>query len=110
MSYKKPTSEQLRVAAAPLIEFLNEHYHPHAQAIVTTNSVEILEGLMILNEQITEQEAKAVSKVLEMAMVLIVTANRGDSIEFNLATLDLFGVTLNDLQIAGEINNLINKQ
>lgn len=46
----RPTHEQLKEAAAPLIRLLNGHFHPHASAIVTPTSVEIVEGVMVLNE------------------------------------------------------------
>ena len=32
-------------ASRPLIKYLNDNYHPHVTAIVTTVSVEILEGV-----------------------------------------------------------------
>jgi hypothetical protein len=32
-------------AAKPLIEYLNNNYHPHCKIIVECNSVEVLEGL-----------------------------------------------------------------
>ena len=46
----RPTHGQLKAVAAPLIRFLNDHFHGHATAIVTPTSVEIMEGVMILNE------------------------------------------------------------
>ena len=46
----RPTHRQLKAVAAPLIRFLNDHFHGHATAIVTPTSVEIMEGVMILNE------------------------------------------------------------
>lgn len=42
----KPTREELRSAAMPLLELLSKHYHPHAYAVVTEGHVEILEGSM----------------------------------------------------------------
>ena len=36
--------KSLEEAAKPLIKFLNDNYRPHVSAIVTTNSVEVLEG------------------------------------------------------------------
>lgn len=37
--------DKLKEAALPLIKLLNEDYHPHVAAIVTTTSVELLEGI-----------------------------------------------------------------
>ena len=42
----KPTHEELKEAAAPLLELLNKYYHPHAYAVVTEGRVEVLEGSM----------------------------------------------------------------
>jgi hypothetical protein len=36
--------DQLRLAAQPLIEYLKEHWHPHATVIVTPAGVELLIG------------------------------------------------------------------
>ncbi|GAB6121638.1 hypothetical protein [Dysgonomonas termitidis] len=41
--------QELREAALPLIKFLNEKHHPHAIAIVSVDSVEIMEGVCIVN-------------------------------------------------------------
>jgi hypothetical protein len=38
--------EELRAAAMPLLEFLNKYYNPHAYAVVTEGSVQIVEGSM----------------------------------------------------------------
>lgn len=38
--------EELKEAALPLLNFLNEHYCPHTYALVTEGRVEILEGSM----------------------------------------------------------------
>lgn len=37
---------KLRKAAEPLIKFLNDEYHPHVTALVTPTGVEILEGIL----------------------------------------------------------------
>lgn len=42
--------EDLKKAAEPLIKYLCENANPHATAIVTVNSVEVLTGLMIVDE------------------------------------------------------------
>jgi hypothetical protein len=42
---EKDKLEKIKAAAAPLIKLLNEEYHPHVTAIVTTTSVELLEGI-----------------------------------------------------------------
>lgn len=47
---KKITDEELKQAASPLIKLLNEKMHPHATAIVTTVSVEILSGEYVVDE------------------------------------------------------------
>lgn len=36
----------LRKAAEPLIKYLAENHHPHVKAIVTSSSVELVEGVM----------------------------------------------------------------
>jgi len=43
---KSDTFMDLRKAAKPLIELLSNKYHPHITAIVTRNSLELLEGIM----------------------------------------------------------------
>jgi hypothetical protein len=40
----KQQSEMLE-AAKPLIKWLNDNCHPHYEATVTTNSVELMEGI-----------------------------------------------------------------
>lgn len=47
---KKITDEELKQAASPLIKLLNEKMHPHATAIVTTVSVEILSGEYVIGD------------------------------------------------------------
>lgn len=37
--------EDLIKAAKPLNEFLKKYYHPHTRAIVTVDSIEIIEGV-----------------------------------------------------------------
>jgi hypothetical protein len=37
--------EELARAAAPMAEFLTNNYHPHTKAIVTQESVEVVEGV-----------------------------------------------------------------
>lgn len=46
----KITDEEIKQAASPLIKLLNEKMHPHATAIVTTVSVEILSGEYVIDE------------------------------------------------------------
>ncbi len=48
MKTKSPKEKisELREAALPLIKYLNENHNPHAKAIVTSASVELLEGIM----------------------------------------------------------------
>ena len=46
----KDKFEELRKAAGVLIKYLNDNYHPHVTAIVTTTSVEVLEGLISIPE------------------------------------------------------------
>lgn len=38
--------EEFERLAKPLIEFLNNNYHPHVSIIITTDSAEILSGEM----------------------------------------------------------------
>lgn len=38
--------EKLKEAAMPLIKYLEDNYHPHVTANVTSTSVELVEGLM----------------------------------------------------------------
>ena len=40
--------KNLEKASKPLIKFLNDNYQPHVSAIVTTNSVEVLEGSAVI--------------------------------------------------------------
>lgn len=49
MMNKKITDEELKQAASPLIKLLNEKMHPHATAIVTPVSVEILSGEYVVD-------------------------------------------------------------
>ena len=39
---KKPT--EFEALARPLIEWLNDNYHPHVTAIITPTNAEVLEG------------------------------------------------------------------
>lgn len=39
-------SNELKQATMPLLQFLNKYYHPHAYAVVTEGSVEIVEGVL----------------------------------------------------------------
>lgn len=41
--------ERFEKVAKPLIDFLNENYHPHVTVIVTPCSAELMEGLIIHN-------------------------------------------------------------
>lgn len=43
-NYEK--DDELKEAATPLIKYLNENHHPHVTVIVTSTSVELLEGKM----------------------------------------------------------------
>lgn len=38
--------DELREAAKPLWELLKEQYHPHCSVIVTSDGVELVEGLI----------------------------------------------------------------
>jgi len=38
--------DMLKEAAMPLIKYLNENGHPHMSAIVTSTSIELVEGIM----------------------------------------------------------------
>jgi len=37
--------QNLKKAAEPLLKYLNDNFHPHVTAIVTTTSVELMEGI-----------------------------------------------------------------
>jgi hypothetical protein len=37
---------ELKQAAEPLMKYLAENYHPHTSTVVTSTSVELLEGVM----------------------------------------------------------------
>lgn len=39
--------EKMIEAAAPLMKFINEEFHPHAMIVVTTDRVEVFEGAMV---------------------------------------------------------------
>lgn len=36
---------ELREAALPLMDFLKKHHHPHVKAIVSSDHIEVLEGM-----------------------------------------------------------------
>ena len=38
-------SADFREAANPMLKYLNENHHPHVTAIITTTSIELLEGI-----------------------------------------------------------------
>ena len=42
---RREDSIRLRKAAEPLIKLINEYYHAHVTVIVTSTSVELLEGI-----------------------------------------------------------------
>ena len=46
MSDTQKKMDELRAAADPLLNYLNENYHPHVTVIVTPTSVELVEGIM----------------------------------------------------------------
>lgn len=48
MIISKDKTKQLEEAAAPLIKFLAENFHPHVKCIVENDSIEILEGLALI--------------------------------------------------------------
>lgn len=48
--------EKLKEATKPLMDFLAKNYHPHVTAIVTSNSVEILEGIENISSVELERE------------------------------------------------------
>ena len=41
----KQKLSEFKQAAGPLMKLLNDNYHPHVTAIITTTSIELLEGL-----------------------------------------------------------------
>lgn len=42
----KEKLKELQEAAMPLIKYLEKNHHPHVTSIVTSTSVELVEGLM----------------------------------------------------------------
>jgi len=38
-------SADFREAANPMLKYLNENYHPHVTAVITTTSIELLDSL-----------------------------------------------------------------
>jgi hypothetical protein len=40
--------EEFKELAMPLIKFIRENYHPHAQIIITCNTAEVLEGKLTI--------------------------------------------------------------
>jgi len=44
---KENNKDLLLEAAKPLIEYLNNNYHPHCKIIVECDSVEVLEGVEV---------------------------------------------------------------
>ena len=44
---KTETKDLLLEAAKPLIEYLNNNYHPHCKIIVECDSVEVVEGVEV---------------------------------------------------------------
>lgn len=42
----RPTHDELKSAAQPLLDILYNYYHPHAVVTVTQQGVEVLEGSM----------------------------------------------------------------
>lgn len=47
--------EEFEVAARPLVDYLRVNHHPHVTAIVTSNGIELLEGLMAWSYRPTEE-------------------------------------------------------
>lgn len=43
---KEELIQKFEELAQPLIDFINENYHPHATIIIDCNHAELLEGLM----------------------------------------------------------------
>lgn len=43
---RKEQTDKLKQAAIPLLKLLSEEYHPHCKVILTSTSVEIVEGLI----------------------------------------------------------------
>lgn len=43
---KEELRKKFEELSQPLIDFINENYHPHATIIIDSNHAELLEGLM----------------------------------------------------------------
>jgi hypothetical protein len=41
---------ELKKVAEPLLKYLNDNYHPHVKAIVTSTSIELVEGIKNIPE------------------------------------------------------------
>ncbi len=60
--------EEFKKAVRPLIKFLNDHYHPHATAIVNTMGAEVLSGEQcyrtedFIKDKMTPDQRRAIGK------------------------------------------------
>ena len=59
--------KELEEAAKPLIAHIRKYHHPHTQAIVTYDSVEIIEGLAVVNYEYNEGETEITVKQYDNA-------------------------------------------
>ena len=49
MSDKEVTVTQFEELVRPLIQFINDNYHPHTTIVVTSTNAEILEGIEVIS-------------------------------------------------------------
>lgn len=47
-------TQELARAGAPMVEYLKKNYHPHATAIITGTTVEVLEGAIAVPDVFEE--------------------------------------------------------
>lgn len=46
----KKRLDELKEASTPLLKYLNENFHPHVTVIVTSTSIELMEGVCSIPE------------------------------------------------------------
>lgn len=44
--WEKPTMEEFKAAAKPMVDFIQKYFHPHAHVIITADGAELSEGTM----------------------------------------------------------------
>ena len=49
MAIKEVSTTQFEELVRPLIQFINDKYHPHTTIVVTSTTAEILEGIEVIS-------------------------------------------------------------